>query len=388
MKINSILFLSFIILFSNLSNCYAQCASASNIYAFSYGGKNYELVKEKKTWADAAACAVARGGYLAHVESNNESLALYFAALNAGVSTTYASSPDGGGIAYIWIGATDKFTEGTWVWAGNNINTNNVFWTGQGAYGHNDGVAVSGRFNKWGKNGGIQNEPDDFNHEQDAGAIALATWPFCAPSCQPSIGTAGEWNDISATNQMYFFIQLSPIIPIELVDFTAKTLENKGVLLEWTTATEKSNKGFEIETSLDGATWTVLSWVNGQGNSEKLTKYSFLHQTSLDETNYYRLKQVDDDGKAKYSKTVSSVPSKIKTIIKIYPSVVQDVLTVESSLNAIEEVQIINSGGQIVFERKLNNKGETLNLNNLPSGIYVVNVLSNGEKFSQKILKP
>jgi hypothetical protein len=103
---------------------YSQsCASAANIYSFTYGGKNYEVVKELKTWTQAAACAVIRGGHLAHIDSGAEQNAVYNAiTLGASVSATYVSVSDGGGAAYVWIGATDKNTEGTWLWDGDGDN--------------------------------------------------------------------------------------------------------------------------------------------------------------------------------------------------------------------------------------------------------------------------
>jgi len=183
----------------------AQCANSSNIYSFTYAGKTYEVVKELKSWNNAAACAVERGGYLAEINDVNEQTAIYNAIVAAGISAAYVSVPDGGGTAYVWMGATDKLTEGTWIWDGNNDSTGTPFWSGQGQAGAGGGAAVDANYNNWGKeNGtGATMEPDDFDTGQDAGAIALAGWP----SPFNFLGIAGQWNDIDINNALYFVIE-------------------------------------------------------------------------------------------------------------------------------------------------------------------------------------
>jgi hypothetical protein len=185
----------------------AQCADPLNIYHFTFAGKNYEVIKEKKTWSDAAACAVERGGYLVEINNLNEQQAVYNAIINgAGVSPTYTTVPNGGGIAYVWIGGTDQQTEGTWLWDGNNDNTGLHFWTGQGANGSGNGAAVGGAYYNWGGTStGTPMEPDNYGSGQHYSAIGLAGWP----SGSTMLGTAGEWNDITGTNLLYFVVEYS-----------------------------------------------------------------------------------------------------------------------------------------------------------------------------------
>lgn len=186
----------------------AQCADQSNIYSFTYGGKSYEVVKEKKTWIDAAACAIERGGYLIEINDINEQDAIYDSIINgAGVSPTYTSITNGGGIAYVWIGATDQQNEGTWLWDGNNDSTGTHFWTGQGANGSGNGVAVGGCYNNWGGTStGTPKEPDNYGVGQNHAAIGLAGWP----SGTTMLGIAGEWNDIIGSSLLYFIIEYEP----------------------------------------------------------------------------------------------------------------------------------------------------------------------------------
>jgi len=180
---------------------YGQCADTANIYTFTFGGKVYEVVMEKMNWADAAACAVERNGQLVSIESEAEQAAIWDAILNgAGISPTYTTIANGGGIAYVWIGATDQQTEGTWLWDGNNDGSGVNFWTGQGAAG----APVGGAYHNWGgKSSGTVNEPDNFGNGQHHGAIGLTGWP----SGTTMLGIAGEWNDIIGSSLLYFVIE-------------------------------------------------------------------------------------------------------------------------------------------------------------------------------------
>jgi hypothetical protein len=75
--------------------------------------------------------------------------------------------------------------------------------------GTNTGAAIGNNYNNWGgasvnpNNASRRNEPDDFNSAQDGAAIALSGWP----GGSGALGIAGEWNDISTTNQIYFIIE-------------------------------------------------------------------------------------------------------------------------------------------------------------------------------------
>jgi len=186
------------------------CADTANIYTFTFDGRTYEVIREKQTWANAAACAVERGGKLVEINSQAEQDTVYHAIINgAGVPVNYTAIPNGGNIAYVWIGATDQQVEGTWRWDGDNDGSGLHFWTGQGANGANNGVVVGGAFVNWGgKSTGTMREPDDYGNNQDCAAIGLAGWP----AGTGLLGIAGEWNDIISSSLLYYVVEYDSLV--------------------------------------------------------------------------------------------------------------------------------------------------------------------------------
>ncbi len=180
-----ILISQFVLLGQNLS---AQCANEANIYSFTIGGANYEIVKENLTWVDAAACAVERGGFLTEIYSQEQQDSIFYHLNNAGIDPANTVAPDGGGASYVWIGGNDIAVEGEWIWNGNNDGEGLQFW--QGDY---NGHPVNDLYNNWG------DEPDDWNG-QDGLGLAITDWP---------LGDAGQWNDVDDSNDLYYVIEYS-----------------------------------------------------------------------------------------------------------------------------------------------------------------------------------
>jgi len=169
------------------SHSSAQCVSnPANIYSFRYDGNLYEIVKENKTWQDAATCAVTRGGKLAEINSQQEQDSVFYFVNQAGIAAANTVAPDGGGASYVWLGGTDRQNEGAWYWDGYNMGSFLQFWQGTA-----NGSAVNGQYSNWG------NEPDNWNN-QDGLGLAITNWP---------LGVAGQWNDVMESNTLYYIIE-------------------------------------------------------------------------------------------------------------------------------------------------------------------------------------
>ncbi len=95
---------------------------------------------------------------------------------------------------------------------------------------------------------------------------------------------------------------LSPV-PVELTSFTANQKGNS-ILLNWTTATEVNNYGFEIQRSVGQKSFLSLGFVEGHGNSNSIKNYSYIDNSAEGGNLKYRLKQIDTDGSFEYSDEV------------------------------------------------------------------------------------
>lgn len=204
-----------ILIFLNLQHTQAQCPDdATKLYSFDYNDHTYEVIKEKKSWTAAAACAKARGGYLAHIGDAAENTEIFNQlSNNAGITLSNTSTLNGGNASYVWIGGNDITTEGTWIWDGDNEGASTQFWSGDYL-----GSDVGGLYNNWGETSD-QNEPDNFPKDpfdindpgQDALAIALNAWPTTESSGN-GLGVAGQWNDILTTETLYYIVEHDQIL--------------------------------------------------------------------------------------------------------------------------------------------------------------------------------
>jgi hypothetical protein len=180
----------------------------------------------------------------------------------------------------------------------------------------------------------------------------------------------------------------SPTIPVEFVDFKAKK-ENTTAKLIWQTATELNNSHYGIERSLEGKTYEKIGEILGYGNSNQSRTYSFVDEKPNTGVNYYRLRQVDLDGKETVTKAVSVNFSK-NTSMKVYPNIVKDNLVVD--INAVDntsELTIVNLLGQVVQSKKLENtEGSiSINISGLPNGFYLVRLNSKGNSMTERFEK-
>lgn len=113
---------------------------------------------------------------------------------------------------------------------------------------------------------------------------------------------ATEWNGF-AIDTFDDLGQYEGILPVELVAFSGKVV-GKNVILNWETATELNNYGFDIERSVTNDNWVNIGFVPGSGNSNSYKHYNFV-DSDIQSGNYvYRLKQIDNDGIFEYSTAI------------------------------------------------------------------------------------
>ena len=189
------------------------------------------------------------------------------------------------------------------------------------------------------------------------------------------------------TSSMYDASGNLVVLPVELTTFTAEAQKNQTNLLEWETASEENNEGFEVERSVNGSDWETLDFVEGNGSTIEISNYDFVDKRPFDGTNYYRLKQLDFDGKFEYSKIVTVELAKDNEQLTIIPNPVQDELTITNVEN-VESVIIYNMLGQEVKQLIVGNAQLSINTSDLPKGQYILSVQKkNGKTITEQFYK-
>ena len=163
---------------------------------------------------------------------------------------------------------------------------------------------------------------------------------------------------------------VSCVLPVELNSFNAILKENQ-VLLNWQTASEINNHGFEIERSFDGKNWKNIGFVQGNRTTTDLFNYSFNDKKPLVGVNYYRLKQLDFDGKFEYSKTIAIELSMKKDELRIFPNPIRDELNIA---NGEGQAMIYNMLGQQLRAFSITNAQFLINLSDLAEGQYMLHI--------------
>ena len=153
-----------------------------------------------------------------------------------------------------------------------------------------------------------------------AGNISFAYRSYyLGPNKSPSLGDSLALNFKSPLKIQY---QANAYVPVELAFFNAMDTDGK-VVLEWVTATETNNFGFEIQRkTLQNDNWDIVGTVEGKGTTTTPHKYSYTDKTVDIGTYYYRLKQIDFDGSFELSDEIKIDvrPPKTFSLYQNYPN--------------------------------------------------------------------
>lgn len=174
-------------------------------------------------------------------------------------------------------------------------------------------------------------------------------------------------------------------LPVTLVSFSAK-VSGSQVAIRWETASELNNKQFTVERSRDSRTFETILTRAGQGTTNATTVYNEVDRQPLNGVSYYRLKQVDLDGKTSYSNIASVSLLKAGEVV-MYPNPVANVLTI--TMNGGTEsvsVTITDLSGRMVQTQQLRADGK-VDMANLKAGTYLVTVGKGDTKVTRRVVK-
>jgi hypothetical protein len=184
------------------------------------------------------------------------------------------------------------------------------------------------------------------------------------------------------------------IVPVELVSFTPSVINNT-VGLNWITATELNNSGFEIEKSIDNESWKKIGFVNGNGTSTEVHNYNFTDNNPFVGTSYYRLKQIDFDGTTEYSNIVAVVYGTIAdySLEQNYPNPFNPTTKINYSIKEKGNVELKifdllgSQVASLVSEEKTPGNYEVIfDASKFSSGVYLYTIKSDNFIQTRKML--
>lgn len=182
---------------------------------------------------------------------------------------------------------------------------------------------------------------------------------------------------------------ITPIVlPVGLLDFTAK-IEGTGVRLDWRTASEINNKGFVVWHRGEGGDWKMLETVSGKGGIGSGALYNLVDRKPLLGNNYYRLVQVDIDGKENELETKSVSFTLTKSAIIVHPNPVVDKLKLSFEAGVYSDAKLLGPDGKLVRTLSLGTGTTSLemDLNGMAKGIYLVGLKGKTGWVFEKVIK-
>jgi len=217
----------------------------------------------------------------------------------------------------------------------------------------------------------------------DGGTVWIKSAKFPSGSVMYDIAIRGSYLWIAGSVGVIIRGFSDPQIPVELVSFAANVDEGM-VTLNWSTATETNNRGFEIERRFESSQWENVGFVPGAGTSTEFKAYSYLDSPSADKV-YYRLKQVDFDGSFEYSNEIEvnlNIPLEF-ALEQNYPNPFNPATTINYSIAkaGLVSVKIYNTLGEEVMQlvntqQQPGRYSVKFNASNLTSGIYFYQIKS------------
>jgi len=222
----------------------------------------------------------------------------------------------------------------------------------------------------------------------------------------------GEGDVFSFYGPFALKITANNVLPVELNSFTSSVLNNE-VILNWQTATEVNNYGFEIErTPLippfgkggrpEEGGWEKIGFVAGSGNSNSKKEYSFtddLHHTSIQSYNHtfrYRLKQIDNDGTFSYSNIIEAEVTDIPAEFMLYqnypnPFNPSTVISYQLPVNTFVTLKVFDIIGNEVAtlvnqEKPAGSYEVTFDASNLTSGVYFYELRTDNFRSVRKLM--
>lgn len=210
--------------------------------------------------------------------------------------------------------------------------------------------------------------------------------------------TATTGNTTSGTIKSSLITSFSPFtlaststvnpLPVELTSFEA-ICQNEYIELKWSTASEKNNDYFIVQKSENGQDWIDLNTIKGNGTTASANYYAYFDYQKSIENTYYRLADVSTNKTTTFSQIISSTCSQNDAFeAKAYPTPAQDYINIKiNRLDKNASFSIIDRLGRIIKSGKLDQIQSTLDIHELSSGFYFLQINSSESNSNIKFEK-
>ncbi len=177
------------------------------------------------------------------------------------------------------------------------------------------------------------------------------------------------------------------VLPLQWILVEAMR-ENNVTLLKWTTTNEVNSKHYQVQKSDDATIWTNVGNTIAATNRTALNDYNLTDASFLNGTTYYRIVQMDANGKLSYSFIVS-VKSILKDDISVYPIPAVSVINVRANNNTtIKRIKLFDAGGKLLMLKEGSNSTVySFYISNLASGFYLISIETNNSKTTKGFMK-
>ena len=195
----------------------------------------------------------------------------------------------------------------------------------------------------------------------------------------PSVTTLGTGATIFTASftgfSRFFLVDAGAILPVVLTEFSGKVNTDRNALLTWRTSSEYNSRSFDLETGRDGINFERLSTITAVGNSATEQQYEYTHIAPPAGLNYYRLRQIDLDGKMEYSKIISLLVDAVEGKVVLYPVPATDKLNIDfGGLSGVGEIEIFSAEMKLMKRETVDDmrSTKTITVAELAKGIYFV----------------
>jgi hypothetical protein len=203
----------------------------------------------------------------------------------------------------------------------------------------------------------------------------------CSSSLNGSVGTGTTNAGVVASTPVS--------LPVELLSFNASVTKNKEVELNWTTAVEKNSDRFILERMSSGTHPEDLVEIKCKGN---YSSYNYVDTEPENGINYYRLKQVDNDGRIFYKDWIDVNVNNGRVDILMYPNPLKSNEGLMFECRGMKpsdcKVEVFDIGSQLLLDKTISDPGEkfSLPISNISTGLYVVKVTVDNRVFYKKLV--